>query len=112
MKIIILDKATIGNDVDLKPIEMYGEIISYDYTLPNQTFERISNADIIISNKVLIRKEELENAKNLKLICVAATGYNNIDILEANKKNIPVTNVRGYSTDSVAQLLFANLLIA
>ncbi len=103
MNIVILDKATIGNDIDLKNIELEGNLISYDITKKENTIERIKDADIIITNKVIIGKKELNKAKKLKLICVAATGYNNIDIDEANKKKIVVANVKAYSTNSVAQ---------
>lgn len=106
MKTILLDKSTIGNDISLQDIENQCELISYDTTTDKEVWQRISDAEIIITNKVVIGKREMEAAKNLKLICVAATGYNNIDIEEAKKKNIVVTNVKGYSTESVAQTVF------
>ncbi|MCF6366745.1 MAG: D-2-hydroxyacid dehydrogenase [Bacteroidales bacterium] len=110
MKIILLDKATIGNDVSLQAIENQADLTSYNTTSENEVLERIKNAEIIITNKVLIGKDEMNAAKKLKLICVAATGYNNIDIEEAKKRNIVVTNVKGYSTESVAQTVFGYIL--
>ena len=110
MKTILLDKSTIGNDISLKDIENQTNLISYDTTTDKEVLQRISDAEIIITNKVVIGKREMETAKNLKLICVAATGYNNIDIEEAKKKNIVVTNVKGYSTESVAQTVFGYIL--
>ncbi|MBN2664339.1 MAG: D-2-hydroxyacid dehydrogenase [Bacteroidales bacterium] len=110
MKIVILDAVTLGNDIDLSNLSKHGDLTLYDTTTLDQTEERIKNAEIIITNKVIIGKKELDAAKNLKLVCVAATGYNNIDILEANKRNIIVTNVKGYSTESVAQQVFAYIL--
>lgn len=110
MKIVILDAKTIGSDINLDSIRAEGELIIYETTPADQTFDRIKNAEIIITNKVVIGKKEMDIADKLKLICVAATGYNNIDIQEANKKNIAVTNVKAYSTESVAQQLFAYIL--
>ncbi len=110
MKIVLLDTFTIGTDVDLTSLEAQGELICYDTTEPEETIERIKDAEIVITNKVVIDKKEFDAAKNLKLICVAATGYNNINIKEVNKRNVVVTNVKGYSTNSVAQQVFAYIL--
>lgn len=110
MKAVILDKSTIGNDVSLKEIEKQCSVNSYETTNSEKTIERIKDAEIIITNKVVIGKKEMQAAKKLKLICVAATGYNNIDIEEAKKHNIIVTNVKGYSTESVAQTVFGYIL--
>ncbi|MCQ2974332.1 MAG: D-2-hydroxyacid dehydrogenase [Bacteroidales bacterium] len=109
-KIVILDADTLGDDINLTEIEQFGEITKYGTTSNENTANRIKDADIVISNKVFIGNNEVENAKNLKLVCVAATGYNNIDIKALNSKNIAVTNVKGYSTQSVAQLVFASIL--
>lgn len=110
MKAVLLDKATIGNDISLQEIKNQCELITYDTSFEDETVQRIKDAEIIISNKVVIGKKEMNAAKNLKLICVAATGYNNIDIEEAKKRNIVVTNVKGYSTESVAQTVFGYIL--
>jgi glycerate dehydrogenase len=109
-KTILLDKATIGNDIDLKEITKQCNLISYDYTKKEKTSERIKDAEIIITNKVVISTKEFEAASKLKLICVAATGYNNINIQEAKKRNIIVANVKGYSSESVAQTVFGYIL--
>ena len=106
MKIVILDKETLGNDIDLRCIDRFGEVISYPFTKPEERLERVQDADIVITNKVVIDKE-IMNATNLKLICVAATGMNNIDLAHAEEKKIPVKNVAGYSTPSVVQTTFA-----
>ena len=111
MKTILLDKITVGNDISLKEIENQCNLITYDTTTEKEVSERIKDAEIIITNKVVIGKKEMEEAKKLKLICVAATGYNNIDIAEAKKRNIIVANVKGYSTESVAQTVFGYILI-
>ncbi len=110
MTAVLLDKSTIGNDISLQDIENQCELISYDTTSEKEVFDRIKNAEIIITNKVIIGKTEMQVAENLKLICVAATGYNNIDIEEAKKRNIVVSNVKDYSTDSVAQTVFGYIL--
>ncbi len=103
MKIVILDASTLGADANFSLLEKEGELTKYQTTKSEQTIERIKNADIIITNKVVIGKNEMEHAKNLKLICVAATGTNNIDIQEAKNRNIIVSNVKNYSTEAVAQ---------
>ena len=110
MKITILDGATIGSDISLESLNKFGELEFYKTTFPNQTTERIKDSDIIITNKVEIDQQNISVAKKLKLICVAATGYNNIDVESAKKHNIVVANVKGYSTESVAQYVFAHIL--
>ena len=109
MKIVFLDAKTVGDDIDLSIFEEFGEFIAYPTTKREETVERIKDADIVITNKVVLDKDILEKADKLKLICVAATGYNNIDIETAKKKGIAVTNVAGYSTESVVQHTFAML---
>ncbi|OFY38810.1 MAG: hydroxyacid dehydrogenase [Bacteroidetes bacterium GWF2_40_14] len=110
MKIVFLDSATIGADVSLQPIETLGDFICYPSTSPEQVAERVKDADVLIVNKVLTGKDEIDAAPNLKLICVAATGMNNVNIPYANSKGIPVKNVFAYSTDSVAQITFSLVL--
>lgn len=110
MKIVCLDADTLGNDVDLDAVfGKFGEFVSYNMTEANQTVQRLKNADIVLTNKVLITKDVIAQT-NLKLICVTATGVNNIDLEAAKEANIPVKNVAGYSTNSVAQQTFANIL--
>ncbi len=107
MKIVILDRATLGFDVDMSIFDSLGEVISYDITLENETISRVNDADIIITNKVLVTKEIMNEASNLKLICISATGTNNVDLEYAKQKNISVKNVAGYSSSSVVQLAFS-----
>jgi len=106
MKIIMLDRKTLGFDANVDIFNDLGEFISYDVTFPNDVEERIKNADIVITNKVVITKEHMDNS-SLKLICISATGMNNVDLEHAKKSNIEVKNVAGYSTSSVVQLSFA-----
>lgn len=108
-KIVVLDGKTLGN-VDYIKLNEFGQVVYYDMTYEDQVAERISDADIILTNKVILKEEQLKNAPNLKLICEMATGYNNIDIKYARKNKIAVTNVAGYSTNTVAQHTFAMLL--
>ena len=107
MKIVLLDKKTLGNDIDLSAFHKYGTFALHDITSKNDTIKKVKDADIIITNKVIIDKNVLDNAPNLKLICVAATGMNNIDLEYASSKNIVVKNVAGYSTNSVVQHTFS-----
>ena len=107
MKIVILDRATLGFGVDMSIFDSLGEVISYDITLENETISRVKDADIIITNKVLVTKEIMNEASNLKLICISATGTNNVDLEYAKQKKISVKNVAGYSSSSVVQLAFS-----
>ena len=107
MKIVILDRATLGFDVDMSIFDSLGEVISYDITLENETISRVNDADIIITNKVLVTKEIMNEASNLKLICISATGTNNVDLEYAKQTKISVKNVAGYSSSSVVQLAFS-----
>lgn len=109
MKIAILDASTLGEDIDLTIFKDFGYLEVYPVTSFEERIERVRDKNIIITNKVIIDKEVMDNAPNLKLICVAATGYNNIDVEYAKQKGIAVTNVAGYSTDSVVQHTFAML---
>ena len=106
MKIVILDKATLGSDVDISVFDSLGEIVSYDMTLESETIKRIKDADIVITNKVVIGKEEMDNS-SLKFIAISATGMNNVDLVYAKQKNIEVKNVAGYSSSSVSQVAFS-----
>ena len=106
MKIVILDRKTLGYDVSVDIFSKFGEVISYDTTKVNETKDRIKNADIILTNKVYVGKDELENS-SVKLICISATGMNNVDLEYTKEKNIEIKNVAGYSTSSVIQLAFS-----
>lgn len=110
MKLIILDKCTVTNgDVDLSPLERFGEVEYYDL-LPKEEIKRVlAGADAVVCNKAKIDREIIE-ASTLKFIGVFATGYNNIDVAAATERGIAVCNVPGYSTDSVAQLTISLLL--
>jgi glycerate dehydrogenase len=107
MKMVLLDAATLGEDIDLAPIEALGALTVYETTMPSERAERIADAEVIITNKVVIDREAMEAAGALKLICVAATGMNNIDLEAARERGIAVKNVAGYSTSSVVQHTFA-----
>jgi len=109
MKIVFLDAATLGQ-TSLSSINHLGELILYPTSTPEEAKERVCDADILIVNKVKVTEALLSSAPKLKLICEAATGTNNIDIAAAAGRGIPVRNVAGYSTDSVAQLAFTQIL--
>ena len=106
MKISILDAKTFGVDANLEVFNTLGTIQTYQTTSYEQTLSHINDAQVVITNKVIIDKYIMDNS-SLKLICVAATGMNNIDLQYAKQKGIVVKNVVGYSTASVAQLTFA-----
>ena len=101
MKITILDRQTMGEDISLEPISRHGDITVYDATPTELLSERVSDAEVIILNKAKITAEVIAAAKNLKLICEFATGYDNIDVVAAREAGVAVCNVPGYSTDSV-----------
>jgi len=106
MKIVLLDSSTLGSDIDLSVLNNYGNVISYDTTSAAQTLARVKDVDIVITNKVVIDKAIMIESQ-IKLICVAATGMNNIDLIAAKELGIEVKNVAGYSTDSVVQTTFS-----
>ena len=108
MKIVLLDALTFG-DTDLSGFDSLGEVVVHQTTSPSQVLERITNCDVIVTNKVVIGDEFMESASKLKLICIAATGMNNIDLEAAASRGIEVKNVAGYSTDSVIQHTFSML---
>jgi glycerate dehydrogenase len=108
MKIVLLDAITFG-ETSLACFEEFGEVEVFEKTSAEQTQQRIANAAVIVTNKVVITKEHMQNAADLKLICVAATGMNNVDLNAAKELGIEVKNVAGYSTDSVVQHTFSML---
>lgn len=110
MKITVLDSATLGDDLDLSPLSEVGETEIYKNTAPNEVAARIAESDAVVINKIKLNESNLANAKNLKLICIAATGYDNIDVAYCKEKGIAVCNVVGYSTHSVAQITVATVL--
>lgn len=109
MKMVFLDAATMG-DVSFAPLERLGSLLCYDSSTPDEALERVSDCDVLIVNKVRVTPELIDAARDLKLICETATGVNNIDIEYAAKKGIPVRNVAGYSTPTVAQATFMHIL--
>jgi len=108
MKIVLLDALTFG-DTDLSAFDALGEVEVYQTTAKEQTQERIEGFDVVVTNKVVITKEMMQNTPSLKLICIAATGMNNVDLEAAKELNIEVKNVAGYSTSSVIQHTFSML---
>jgi glycerate dehydrogenase len=110
MRIVFLDTDTMGNVPNLHQIDKFGEVTYYPLTAASQTIERIRGAEIVITCKVVIDKQVIDNADALKLICAAATGVNHIDVEYAESKGIAVKNVANYSTGSVAQHTFALIL--
>ncbi len=109
MKIVIMEANTLGNDVDLTMFEQLGEVTIYGESCPLENANRIKDADIIIANKIAMNATLLDTATKLKLICLTATGTNNIDFSYTNERKIAVANVKGYSTKSVVQHTFALL---
>ncbi len=107
MKIVFLDRKTIGEDIDLSGFERFGEVVIYDYSSSEEVPERVCDADIIVLNKVLINEKTIGTAKNLKLVCVTATGTNNLDKDYLASHGIKWRNVAGYSTEAVAQHTFS-----
>lgn len=111
LNIVLTDSATVNaGDLDLTVLEQFGNVTYYKETPQEQVIERIKDADIIILNKTVIGKAEIDAAPNLKMIALWATGYNNIDIGYARKKGIDVCNAGSYSTSAVAQQVFAYIL--
>lgn len=110
MKITILDAGTLGEDINLSPLKNLGDCTIYSKTLPCDVEERIKTAEVVVINKVKLFEENLKNAAYLKLICLAATGFDNVDIEYCKSHGIAVCNVTGYSTHSVAQVAVSLVL--
>lgn len=108
-KIVVLDVKTLG-EVQFNRLKEFGEVHLYDTTSQEEIKDRVKDANIILTNKVELDRNNLSESKNLELICETATGFNNIDIEYAREKGIAVTNVAGYSTNSVVQHTFAMAL--
>lgn len=109
MKIVFLDAKSIGEDIDLSGYDKLGEVVKYPYSTPEEARERTRDADVIILNKVEINEASIGEASKLRLVCVTATGTNNLDKAYLAKQGIEWRNVAGYSTESVAQHTFALL---
>ena len=109
MKIVFLDVKTIGDDIDLSGFDALGEVVKYPFSTTEEALERTKDADVIVLNKVEINENSIGQAENLKLVCVTATGTNNLDKAYLEKRGIAWRNVAGYSTESVAQHTFALL---
>lgn len=109
MKIVFLDAKTIGEDIDLSGFDALGEIVKYGFSTAQEARERSKDADVLILNKVQVNEQTIGEADHLKLVCVTATGTNNLDKEYLNKRGIAWRNVAGYSTESVAQHTFAML---
>jgi lactate dehydrogenase-like 2-hydroxyacid dehydrogenase len=110
MQIVFLDKKTVGEVTNFNLLHKLGTVDVYDHTQADEVVSRAEGKEVIITNKVVVNKEIMEALPDLKLICVAATGTNNVDLEYAKKKGITVKNVVSYSTESVAQSAFAMLL--
>lgn len=107
MKIVFLDAKTIGEDIDLAGFEKLGEVIKYDFSTVEEVPARVVDADVLVLNKVQINEKTIKTAQNLKLVCVTATGTNNLDKDYLDRAGIAWRNVAGYSTETVAQHTFA-----
>ena len=111
MKTVILDGYTANpGDLSWQGLERLGSVTVYDRTSPEETVARAADADIVLTNKVIISREVIAKLPHLKYIGVLATGYNVVDIEATQERGIIVTNVPAYSTESVAQMVFAHLL--
>ena len=110
MEIVILDAKTLGKIPNLEKLSDFGNVISYETTSPRETISRIADAEIIITNKVVIDNEVMQHCPRLRLICISATGMNNVDLETARQKGIEVKNAVGYSSHSVAQHTIASIL--
>ena len=111
MKIVVLDGSAMNpGDLSWEGLKQLGECQVYDRTLPADLFDRIKDADMIITNKAIVNEQMIDRLPNLHYIGVTATGYNVVDVQAASRKGIVVTNIPAYSTDSVAQLVFSHIL--
>ena len=110
MNIVFLDTGTVGADIDASIYSKLGTLTTYDATPQSEAADRVKDANVIITNKVKLYADVLSAAKDLQLVCITATGYDNVDLDYAKKNGIAVCNVKDYSTDSVAQITVATVL--
>lgn len=110
MKIVFLDALTLGNDIDLSGFSELGELVIYGGSTNAEVIERTRDCDVVVTNKLKLNESNLSLAHNLKLICVTATGFDNIDVNYAKSRGIGVCNVVGYSTSNVAQITVGMVL--
>ncbi len=103
MKLVVLERNSVGEDIDVSSFEQFGEVTYYKNTVAEEVAEHIGDADIVIANKAPINEETLKNCPNVKMICEFATGFDNVDVDYCRKRNIAVTNVADYCSASVAQ---------
>lgn len=103
MKLVILERNSAGTDVDVSCFEKFGEVTCYPNTVAANTAERVKDADIILANKAPLNESTLKDAPNVKLICLLATGFDNVDLAYCKSRGIKVTNVINYCTSTVAQ---------
>lgn len=110
MKLVVLERNSVGTDIDVSAFEKYGEVTYYRNTVEPQVTEHVGDADIVIANKAPLNEKTLRDCPNVKLICEFATGYDNVDLQYCKDRNITVCNVVNYSTAAVAQHTFAMAL--
>lgn len=103
MKIVVTERNSVGLDIDVSCFEKYGEVTYYPNTVAGNTAERVKDADIIVANKAPLNEETLKDAPNVKLICLFATGFDNVDLTYCSRRGIKVANVVNYCTPAVAQ---------
>ena len=106
LTVVVLDASTLGDDLDLTPLQALGEVKVYQTSTPEEIAVRITDADVLMQNKAKLTADLLAKATKLKVICEAATGFDNIDVAYCREHGIAVTNVPGYSTQCVAQITF------
>lgn len=110
MKIKVLDKGSLGDDLSVEALSKFGEVLVYQTSTPEELTERIRDAEVAVVNKLKFTRQILSHAERLKLICIFATGYDNIDISACKERGIAVCNVPGYSTESVCLFTVATVL--
>ena len=110
MKIVFLDAKTIGDDIDLSGFDALGEVTKYNFSTPEEVPDRVKDADIIITNKIPINEQTIGTAKNAKLVCVTATGTNNLDKAYLDAKGVPYVEATGNTNDEV--IAAASVLIS
>src|SRR5690554_6299613 len=107
LQVVFLDRDTISPQTSLRQLSFDHKLTVYDRTSRDQVAERIAGADIVITNKVPVRQEAIEQASRLKLVAIAATGTDNVDLAACAKQGITVSNIRGYAVNTVPEHTFA-----
>jgi glycerate dehydrogenase len=110
LRVVVLDRGTFPQDITFRDLSFPNEIVFHDSTSADEVDGRIADADIVVTNKVPLRGETIRQARQLKLVAIAATGYDIVDLAACTNQGVTVSNIRNYATNTVPEHTFALIL--